>query len=82
MLKKCVSRSRLVTQEISFKKGCVYAVILSVGTPIGIVLGVAVEAKLTGTSLLITTAVIQVCVMTRFEYKKIAIVFLKIVRPN
>ncbi|KAL5259827.1 hypothetical protein ACHWQZ_G010065 [Mnemiopsis leidyi] len=51
--------SRLVTQEISFKKGCVYAVILSVGTPIGIVLGVAVEAKLTGTSLLITTAVIQ-----------------------
>lgn len=51
--------SRLVTQEIQFKKGCVYAVILSVGTPIGIVLGVAVEAKLTGSTLLITTAVIQ-----------------------
>ena len=50
-----------MTQEIQFKKGCVYAVILSVGTPIGIVLGVAVEAKLTGTTLLIVTAVIQVC---------------------
>ena len=62
LINTCVFRSRLVTQEIPFKKGCVYAVILSVGTPIGIVLGVAVEAKLTGTTLLITTAVIQVCV--------------------
>jgi len=51
--------SRLVTQEVHFKKGCVYAVLLSVGTPIGIVLGVAVEAKLTGSALLITSAVIQ-----------------------
>ena len=58
-----ISRSRLVTQEVHFKKGCVYAVLLSVGTPIGIVLGVAVEAKLTGSALLITSAVIQVSLL-------------------
>lgn len=51
--------SRLVTQDVNFKQGCVYAVLLSIGTPIGIVLGVAVEAQLTGTKLLIVTAVIQ-----------------------
>lgn len=51
--------SRLVTQEVRFKTGCVYAVILSIGTPLGIVVGVAVESKLTGSTLLIVTAVIQ-----------------------
>ena len=55
-----IFRSRLVTQDVKFKQGCVYAVILSVGTPIGIVLGVAVEAQLTGPTLLLVTAVIQV----------------------
>ena len=57
--------SRLVTQDVNFKQGCVYAVLLSIGTPIGIVLGVAVEAQLTGTKLLIVTAVIQVMLYTK-----------------
>eukprot|EP00116_Pleurobrachia_bachei_P006493 sb/3466755/ len=60
--------SRLVTQKIRFQKGCIYAMMLSLGTPVGIVLGVTVQAKLNGSVLDLVSATIQALGIGIFLY--------------
>lgn len=60
--------SRLISQYVPLKKGIVFAVLLAVGTPLGVVLGTGLQAELTGTTLLVVVATIQALATGIFLY--------------
>jgi len=70
--------SRLISQYIPIKKGIVFAVLLAVGTPLGVILGTALQAELTGSTLLLVVATIQAIATGIFLY----ITFAEILFPE